>query len=196
MEEVTDFDTWIQNYTPPDVSYWAIYNPETGEIIGIYPDSAAQEKLHKIKIERDMAEDIMNGVIRMNTCFVDSESETIEIVERYGLRKIDDIVHRIPSNKYVTIDKPDISIVYNSSIKSLTFQMSDNLKSKKVLWTDETNAQFLITAYNDPYQLLQQVTIKLDDLKEFPQTVIYTGEEKRFSIFTRRLFKKYILIET
>jgi hypothetical protein len=196
MEEVTDFDTWIQNYTPPDVSYWAIYNPETGEIIGIYPDSAAQEKLHKIKIERDMAEDIMNGVIRMNTCFVDSESETIEIVERYGLRKIDDIVHRIPSNKYVTIDKPDISIVFNSSIKSLTFQMSDNLKSKKVLWTDETNAQFLITAYNDPYQLLQQVTIKLDDLKEFPQTVIYTGEEKRFSIFTRRLFKKYILIET
>jgi len=196
MEEVTDFDTWIQNYTPPDISYWAIYNPETGEIIGIYPDSAAQEKLHKIKIERDMAEDIMNGVIRMNTCFVDSESETIEIVERYGLRKIDDIVHRIPSNKYVTIDKPDISIVYNSSIKSLTFQMSDNLKSKKVLWTDETNAQFLITVYNDPYQLLQQVTIKLDDLKEFPQTVIYTGEEKRFSIFTRRLFKKYILIET
>lgn len=196
MEEVTDFDTWLQNYTPPEVLYWAIYNPESGEIVGIYPDSAAQEKQHKIKIDRDMAEDIMNGVIRMNTCFVDPQSETIEIIEKYGLRKIDDIVHRIPSNKYVTIENPDITVVYNQSKRSLTFHMSDNLKNKKILWTDETNAQFLITAYNDPYYVMQHVTIRLDDLKDFPQTVIYTGVENRFSIFTRRLFKKYILIET
>jgi len=196
MEEVTDFDTWIENYTPPELSYWAIYNHETGEIVGIYPDSAAQEQQYKIKIDREMAEDIMNGVIRMNTCFVDTDSETIEIIERYGLRKIDDIVHRIPSNKYVTIDNPDITIVYNHTARSITFTMSESLKTKKILWTDETNAQFLVTAYNDPYHVIQNVVIKLDDLKEFPQTVIYTGEEKRFSIFTRRLFKKYLLIET
>jgi len=195
MEEVIDFDNWIKNYSPPDLIYWAIYNPETGEVIGIYPDVAAKDQVHKIKIENDLAEDIMNGIIRMNTCFVDLDSDKIEIIEKYGLRKIDDIMHRVPDYKYNKVENPDLLIEYESKSKKLTFTMSDNIRNKKVYWMDETVVSFAITAYNDPYHVFQTITCTLDNLKENPMSFVIDTNGKRFSIFTRRLFKKYLYRE-
>jgi succinyl-CoA synthetase beta subunit len=80
MEEIIDFDSWLQQYTAPQVEYWAIFEPTTGEVTGIYPDPAADDKQYKIKIDSDLAEDIHNGIIQMSSCFVDIDSETIEIV--------------------------------------------------------------------------------------------------------------------
>lgn len=195
MEKIKNFDTWLENYVSPEVVYYAIYDPESGEVTGIYPESAAVEKIYKVKIEKELAEDIINGIIRMNTCVVDPDSETVEIMERHGLRKIDDILHRIPDSKYNKIEDADIIVDYKSKSKKFTITLSRNLKSKRIMWVEETSAQFLITAYNDPHQVYETVLIKLDDLKEKPYSFVYKGPDERFSIFTRRLFKKYVYNE-
>ena len=121
MEEVIDFDSWLQNYTPPEVEFWAIYDPKTSAVVGIYPAPAANDKQFKIKIERDLAEDIQNGIIRMSSCFVDLDSESIEIVEKHSLTKIDDILHRVIDRKYLTVQDTDIVIQYNESENKLIF---------------------------------------------------------------------------
>jgi len=50
MEEVIDFDSWLQNYTPPEVEFWAIYDPETSAVIGIYPSFAANDKQKPVQL--------------------------------------------------------------------------------------------------------------------------------------------------
>lgn len=195
MEEIIDFDEWLKNYTPPEINYWAIFNPDNGEVIGIYPDAAAKDRIHKILIDKELAEDIMNGVIRMNTCYVDLESDKVEIFEKYGLRKIDDIMHRIPDARFHQVENPDLLVTFESKLKRITLSLSDSIKNKKVYWVDETTVSFQITAYNNPYHVYQTITCTLDDLKNNPMSFIIDTENKRFSIFTRRLFKKYLYRE-
>ena len=78
MEEVIDFDTWIKNYIPQEIEFYAIYDPESYQVIGIYPEVAAAEKTYKIKIDKDLAEDIQNGIVKMNSCFVDVEAQELQ----------------------------------------------------------------------------------------------------------------------
>ena len=192
MEEVIDFDSWLQNYTPPEVEFWAIYDPETSAVIGIYPSFAANDKQFKIKIERDLAEDIQNGIIRMSSCFVDLDSESIEIVEKHSLTKIDDILHRVIDRKYLTVQDTDIVIQYNESENKLIFSMTPVLKTRKIRWDGHTEMEFLITSYNDPHGLYQVISFKLEELEYNSKEFIYTGPHNRFSIFTRRIFKNYV----
>ena len=193
MEEVTDFDTWLKNYTPPEIYYYAIYNPETYQVIGIYPSYAAEAEKYKLKIDRDLAEDIQNGVVKMNTCFVDSESDTLEIIEKHSLRKIDDIVYRIPDSKYVDVTEADVVINVDIKNNIILFKLIDNLKTRKVMYDESTDMQFFVTEYNDPHKVIQTVTFKLNDIRSKEQSLKYKGQSLRFSIFTRRLFKKYVM---
>lgn len=192
MEEIVDFDTWLKNYVPPEVKYYAIYNPDTGEVTGIYPDSAAGSIEHKIPIDLDLAEDIQNGIVRMNTCFVDASSEKIEIVEKHSLRKIDDVLHRIIDKEYSKVTEPDIVVKYNTTFKRIVIEMSETLKNKKLKFDGETITQFLVTSYNDPHQVYETISFKLGDLKKNPQSIPFNFTGKRFSVFTRRLFKNYV----
>lgn len=192
MEQIIDFDTWIKNYVPPQIKYYAVYDPETGEVKGVYPDTAASDIEHKIEIDNELAEDIQNGLVRMNTCFVDLDSEKIEIIEKHSLRKIDDILHRIIDKQYSKNVDVDISIVYNSNLKRIIIEMSEVLKNKKLKFDGETIIQFLITDYNDPHYIYETISFKLKDLKKYPQSIPFTAPVKRFSVFTNRLFKNYV----
>jgi len=192
MEEVIDFDTWIKNYVPQEIEFYAIYDSESYQVVGIYPEVAAIEKTHKIKIDKELAEDIQNGIIKMNSCFVDVEAQELQIIEQNGIRKIDDIIHRIVENKFSTISKPDIIVTYNQLSQDITFMMSKTLRSRKIKWPESTTMQFLVTSYNDPHIVFQTLTINLEELHRQDQTISYTGTGKRFSVYTRRLFKNYI----
>jgi hypothetical protein len=192
MEEVIDFDTWIKNYVPQEIEFYAIYDPESYQVIGIYPEVAAVEKPYKIKIDKELAEDIQNGIIKMNYCFIDVEAQELQIIEQNGIRKIDDIIHRIVENKFSNISKPDIIVTYNHSTHDITFEMSKTLRSRKIKWPDGTIMQFLITSYNDPHIVFQTLTINLEDLHQQDQKISYTGTNNKFSVYTRRLFKNYI----
>ena len=192
MEEVIDFDEWLQNYKPPKVEFWAIYDPDTSAVIGIYPSPAADEKKYKIKIDQELAEDIQNGIIRMSSCFVDLDLETIKVVEKHSLTKIDDILHRIVDKKYSVVKEADIVVKYNEEENKLIFIMTPILKTRKIRWDGHTEMEFLITSYNDPHNLYQSISFRLEELEENPKEFNYTGSDKRFSIFTRRIFKNYI----
>jgi hypothetical protein len=121
MEEVIDFDTLIKNYVPQEIKFYAIYDPESYQVVGIYPEVAAIEKTHKIKIDKELAEDIQNGIIKMNSCFVDVEAQELQIIEQTGIRKIDDIIHRIVEDRFSNISKPDIIVTYNQATQDITF---------------------------------------------------------------------------
>lgn len=193
MEEIIDFDEWIKNYVPPEVEYYAIYDPESLVVVGVYPSSAANEKHYKIKIDRELAEDIQNGIVKMNSCFVDLDLECVEILETNALRKIDDIVHRIVDKKYSDIENPDILISYQTETNSLIFQMTGVLKKRKIKWNEYEDLNFFITDYNDPHILYDIVSIKLIDL--YQENYIHTCADtlnKKFSIYTRRVFKNYL----
>lgn len=190
MEEIIDFDSWLQQYTVPQVEYWAIFEPTTGEVIGIYPDFAAHDKQYKIKIDRDLAEDIHNGIIQMSFCFVDIDSETVEIVTKHSLVKIDDVLHRVIDRKYSPSQKNDIIIQYNELENKIIFVLP--IKTRKIQWDGSTEMQFFITAYNDPHNLYQTIAFQLKDLEQSSKEFIYTGPRNRFSIFTRRILKNYV----
>jgi hypothetical protein len=192
MEEVIDFDTWIKNYVPQEIEFYAIYDPESYQVVGIYPEVAAIEKTHKIKIDKELAEDIQNGIIEMNSCFVDVEAQELQIIEQTGIRKIDDIIHRIVEDRFSNISKPDIIVTYNQTTQDITFKMSKTLRSRSIKWPEGTIMQFLITSYNDPHIVFQTLTINLEELHRQDQTINYTGTSSRFSVYTRRLFKNYI----
>jgi hypothetical protein len=192
MEEVIDFDTWIKNYVPQEIVFYAIYDPETYQVVGIYPEVAAADKKYKIKIDNDLAEEIQNGIIKMNFCFVDVDAQELQIVEQNGIRKIDDIIHRIVEKKFSTIQKPDVIVSYDCETNIIKFEMSKTLRNRKIKWPEGTVMQFLITSYNDPHIVFQTLTIDLEDLHQQDQQVSYIGNDKRFSVYTRRLFKNYI----
>jgi len=192
MEEIIDFDSWLQQYTAPQVEYWAIFEPTTGEVTGIYPDIAASDKQYKIKIDRDLAEDIHNGIVQLNSCFVDMDSETVEIVTRQSLVKIDDVLHRVIDKKYVPDQKNDIIIQYNELENKIIVVLHNSIKTRKIQWDGSTEMQFFITAYNDPHNLYQTIVFQLKDLEQGSKEFIYTAPHKRFSIFTRRILKNYV----
>ena len=192
MEKIIDFDSWLQQYIAPQVEYWAIFEPTTGEVTGIYPDLAAHDKQYKIKIDIDLAEDIHNGIIQMSSCFVDMDDETVEIITKHSLIKIDDVLHRVIDRKYVPIQKNDIIIQYNELENKIIFVLHSSSKTRKIQWDGTTEMQFFITAYNDPHNLYQTITFQLKDLEKHPKEFIYTGTNQRFSIFTRRILKNYV----
>ena len=192
MEEIIDFDNWLQQYIAPQVEYWAIFEPTTGEVIGIYPDLSAGEKQHKIKIDRDLAEDIHNGIVQMNCCFVDMNSQTVEIVTRPSFVKIDDILHRVIDKKYALDQKNDIVIQYNELENKIIFVMHSAIKISQFPWVENVEIRFFITAYNDPHDLYQIIVFQLKDLSQNSKEFIYTGPHNRFSIFTKRILKNYV----
>ncbi len=192
MEEVIDFDSWLQQYIAPQVEYWAIFEPTTGEVTGIYPDTAADEKQYKIKIDRDLAEDIHNGIVQMNSCVVDMGSETVEIVTKHSFVKIDDVLHRVIDIKYAPDQKNDIVIQYNELENKIIFVLQNAIKTRQIQWVGHTEIQFFITAYNDPHDLYQTITFQLKDLVPNSKEFIYSGPHNRFSIFTKRIFKNYV----
>ena len=192
MEEIIDFDSWLQQYIAPQVEYWAIFEPTTGEVTGIYPDSSACDKQYKIKIDRDLAEDIHDGIIQMSSCFVDMDSETIEIITKHSLIKIDDVLHRVTDKKYAPTQKNDIIIQYNELENKIIFVLHNSIKTRKIQWAGNTEMHFFITAYNDPHNLFQTIAFQLKDLEQGSKEFIYTAPHKRFSIFTRRILKNYV----
>ena len=70
--------------------------------------------------------------------------------------------------------------------------MNPILKTRKIRWDGHTEMEFLITSYNDPHNLYQSISFRLEELEENPKEFDYNGTDKRFSIFTRRIFKNYI----
>ena len=76
------------------------------------------------------------------------------------------------------------------------FQGTRNTEStaaRKIHWNTDTEMLLLITDYNDPNVVYYMLSLSIAELinqnKVFENIVL----KKKFSIFTRRLFKNYVM---
>lgn len=202
MEKIVDFDQWVDNYKLPPAEFVATYNPTTGIVDCVGPSHAFQDIKHKIIIDNELAESIINAEIKISNCVVDLNTQTLEIAEIKSICKIDDVLHRITSTEHADIDNPDIFLTHSKKNGTLKIELSKEfhgtkktkkpVKQRRVIWDGDTVMDFYITEYNDPNLILQIISVKINELlgaAKIFQDISY----QNFSIYTRRLFKNYVI---
>jgi hypothetical protein len=88
---------------------------------------------------------------------------------------------------------------YENSIKAngraseeLTKKYKDANKQRKFVWDGSTVMDFLITEYNDPNLIYKMFSVKINDLVGKTVTIKNVSYDN-FSVYTRRLFKNYVI---
>lgn len=202
MENIVDFDEWFLSYQLPTVKFVAVYNPDTGAVISVGPSHAFKQQKNKIPVDKELAESIINAEIKIDNCVVDMNSNTLEVAEIKSVYKIDDVLHRIISKKDSLIKKSDIYVKYDSKLAILKIEMSTEfggthkaaagIKKRNIVWDGDTEMYFFVTEYNDPNLLFEVITVKIKDLIG-KYKLITDFTYPKFSVYTRRLFKNYVI---
>ena len=202
METIEDFDKWLNEYKPPIIQYVAVFDPNTGQVISVGPDHAFADQKHVVQISQEIAESIITAEIQIHNCRIDVESGQLDIAEKKTLTKLDDMLHRIPDIKYSDQIESDVHLIYNSKSKYLKVQLSVDYGgtkkhkgsdgTRKFIWDGTTDMDFLITDYNDPNLIFQMFSVKINELVGHNVT-IKNIEYDKFSVYTRRLFKNYVI---
>lgn len=205
MEEIIDFDLFIKQQQEKNQNYFAIFDPLTGNLLGVYPESTASECSNRIEIDRDLAVSILEGEINPINCKIDTSNGQLEIIETVSLNRLNYVLHRIPDIKYTEPRDNDIFIKYIRSENKLTFSLTDRMggsentgalkRSKKIKWDGELEMVFLITDYNDPNIVHMPVKFKINDLIDKSVIIFNLDLPSKFSIFTRKIFPCYIFQE-
>jgi len=201
MEEIKDFDQWISNLQLPPVEYVAVFNFETGKVKSVGPAHAFENEKHKIPIDADLAESIIKSEIQINSCVVDINSNTLEISQTRSVYKIDDVLHRVPILKFSDCKNADVYISHHKKKNLLKIELSKEIggtkdpiepyKKRNIIWSGDTNMIFYITDYNDPNVPYQVIYCTINELIGNYKTFPFAYEN--FSVYTRRLFKNYII---
>jgi hypothetical protein len=198
-----DFEDWLSSLPTVEVTYYAIFDND-GTVIGIYPDHAAVNIENKILIDREIAESVFEGKTTMSSYVVDLTSSTLEFVEIQTLKKIDDVLHRIMDKNWSSEIDNDICLTYNRKEQTLIIELSskyteakngESTFSKKVQLAGDNGLSFLLTHYNDPSWLIQTVSTTLSELLESKKIINDIDLPTNFSVYTRRLFKNYVVEE-
>jgi hypothetical protein len=202
METVEDFDKWLAEYKPAPVKYVAVYDAMTGAVISVGPDYAFPDEVCVVEIDSETALSIITAEIQIHHCQIDIHSGELEIAETKTLNKLDDVLHRIPLIQYTDINKPDVYLTYTAKRQTLKIQLSTEFggnkkykeanKQRKFVWDGSTEMDFLITEYNDPNLIYKMFSVKINDLVGKTVTVKNVSYDN-FSVYTRRLFKNYVI---
>ena len=191
-QELMDFDEWIKLPVNQTVEYYATFKDD-GSLIGVYPSHAVLDITNKIKIDEEIATAVSTGVENLFSYRVDLPTKKLVKLNKFSthsLIKIDDILHRIIDKKWSNMQDPDITILHDTKNSTLIFSMS-NKYSNNIIWDGATEMIFLVTDYNDPNVLLHMLSIRAGDITE--NTKLFTLDlPNRFSVYTRRIFDKYI----
>jgi hypothetical protein len=205
MEEIVDFDKWLANFKSVDPEYVAVFDEYSGVVISVGPIHAFENEKNKIPIDRETAESIIEGKIKIGSCIIDLGANTLQIAEIKNIFKIDDVLHRVVSNEYADFDKPDLFITHYSKKKNLKIELSEELggtkklpkkfqpvSPKKIIWDGQTEMDFLITDYNDPNVMYDMISVKINSLVG-KSIIVENVDYDNFSVYTRRLFKNCII---
>jgi hypothetical protein len=202
MEKMINFDQWYLDWKSPVIEYVAVFDPQTGAVLSVGPSHAFVNEKHKVSIDKETAESIISAEVKIDSCVININSNTVEVAEIRSVFKIDNVLHRIISIEYVDNTNADIYITYNSKNKSLRIEMSTEfggtkvpvvpVKQRRIVWDGDTEMNFFITDYNDPNVLYEIVSVKIKDLIGKSKT-FKNIDCKQFSVYTRRLFKNYIM---
>ena len=202
METIEDFDKWLAEYKPPHYDYVAVFNPISGAVVSVGPEFAFKDEQNKVIIDKNLAQSIIAAEIQIHNCMIDITSGELKIAEIQTLNKLDDVLHRIISVGYTDMTDPDVYLTYSKKDKTLKIQLSSELGGtkkyknqkgpKNIVWDGNTSMDFLITGYNDPNEILQVVSLTINELVGKTITIKNINYPK-FSIYTKRLFKKYAI---
>ena len=191
-----DFDEWIKRPVNQTIEYYVTFKDD-GALIGVYPSHAVLDITNKIKIDDEIATAIATGVENLFSYRVDIPTKKLVKLNKFSthsLVKIDDILHRVIDKKWSNIQDSDITILHNTKNNTLTFSMSKKY-SNNIIWDGATEMIFLVTDYNDPNVLIHMLSIRAGDITE--NTKSFTLDlPTRFSVYTRRIFDKYIFETT
>lgn len=194
MEEIKDFDEWAESFKKHDPVFMASYDKSTGQVLSIGPSHAFAGQIDCVVVDRELAELVLEGKVAISSCVIDMQNNTMEIAEVKSIFKIDDVLHRVVDIEYANIDNPDLIITYSKQNKSLQFSLSEEYNgARRILWDGETVMNFLITDYNDPNILFNMLSLKIADLVGKSVTVENLDMPPKFSVYTRRLFKNYVI---
>ena len=212
-----EFEEWIASLPVTEIQYYAIFD-NSGAVTGIYPDHAAKEINNKIAIDRDIAESVFEGKTTVHSYKVDLTSASLEFIEIHALRKIDDVLHRVVNHNWCRVQFNDIFLTYNRKEQCLTFELSSRYNGTKIVsnegppkvsrpdfkestpfknihWVNDTEMLFLFTHFNDPHYLDCSIVIKIQELIKNKKVIDNIDLPKNFSVYTRRLFKNYVVEE-
>jgi hypothetical protein len=203
MEKMIDFDQWYLNWTPPVIEYVAVFDSQTGAVLSVGPSHAFVDEKYKVPIDKETAESIISAEIKIDSCVIDINSNKLEIAEIRSVFKLDNVLHRIISMEYTDQENSDVYLTYNSKNKSLKIELSTEfggtkvpvvpVKERRIVWDGDTEMNFFITDYNDPNVLFEIVSVRIKDLVG-KSKIFKNIEYKKFSVYTRRLFKNYVIV--
>lgn len=203
MEKILDFDQWYLNWTPPVVEYVAVFDSQTGAVLSVGPSHAFVDEKYKVPIDKETAESIISAEIKIDSCVIDINSNKLEVAEIRSVFKLDNVLHRIISIEYNNQKNSDIYLTYNSKNKSLKIELSTEfggtkvpvvpVKQRRIVWDGDTEMNFFITEYNDPNVLFEIISVRIKDLVG-KSKIFKNIEYKKFSVYTRRLFKNYVIV--
>ena len=197
MEEKLDlppFDQWIKNLEIPEETYFFEFDND-GNVMALHPGQSVGGIKNKIQVANSIALAIYESGETLRHYKVDIISGRVlkvNLASITGLHKIDDVLHRVIDKRWTNVTKPDIAIEYNRTDSLLTFKINPLLKT--VEWHGDQEMVFLITEYNDPNVLQKMISFNVNELVKYPQR-INVELQKKFSIYTRRIFDKYTFEE-
>ena len=192
----------LQHYEDQKDKYCASYDPETGKIISVGPSLAFQSTKYKIDLEKELAEDVLTGKIRIANCFLDVTTGSLEIIETRSIRKIDDVLHRVSLYDFVEDKSVDLFVTYIKKTQQIKFELSNELggtkktgseKKRIIHWSGDTVMNFYITKYNDPHWIFHEFDVKINELRRKTKKFKLESVPDKFSVFTRRILKNYTL---
>lgn len=188
-----EFQEWIDSLPVQEIKYFAVFD-QTGNIIGIYPNYECEDKTNKIEVDESIALSIYEGKTNLSSYVVDLENETLEFVEIKSLKKIDDVIHRIIDKRWSDIENAEVELVYDRNNSLLKIKLDKKFKTKKIFWDGSTDMKFIIADYNDPNVFYDMISFTINDIvaKEMEFSI---DLPKNYSIYTRRIFKNYVIEE-
>ena len=199
MEEIIDL---FADIVLPPIEYSAAYDPATGIISRIGLSSVLANDTYKVKMDKELAERVLEGKVPLSHCYVNIDSMTVEISEIKSIFKVDDSLHRIIDQEYAITDKQDIKLTYNKKDSTMTIcfasesplmEIDENGTKKKLHWRGDADMIFYVTAYNDPNILYDKFNFKLNDIINNSPTVKLDNIPDRFSVYTNRIFRNYVI---
>ena len=193
MEDaIKDLIEWMQSLPVTEIRYYAVFDPASGCILGIYPDQVCPIVANKIEVDEEIAQSVFEGKTLLTSYVVNTDDNSLVIIENKSLKKIDDVLHRIVDKFWTDITDPDVIVSVSS--KKISIQLSDKFyKSRKIYWDGSTEMLFLVTDYNDPNGLHETFSTTVDNLFNSKIIEFEINVPLNFSIYTRRIFKNYVM---
>lgn len=192
MEETIDFDSWLANYNPAEVKYVATYDPITGTVLSIGSETALAGESNKATVDDELALKVLDGSLPIHRCYVELDTAIVKIAEIKSIVKVNDVLHRIIESEYSMVSEHDIIVRYEKEAKAILIKAGDE-KKLTTHWSADTILSFYLTDYNDPNVVHKIINITISDILATPSVTTDIELPERFSVYTKRLFRNYVL---